>query len=86
MGVVLVVQFLGNKTMLPFDLSCDSGQRLLGTRPFLCSPFAVGAATQPRFCAASVASSLGSEWEAGGFRAQPPTLVLAEAREVQNLA
>lgn len=29
--MVLLVQFLGNKTVLPFDLSCDSGQRLLGT-------------------------------------------------------
>lgn len=85
-SVVLVVQFLGNKTTLPFDLSCDSGQRLLGTLPFLCGPFAVSEATRPRFCAASVASSLGSEWEARGFRAQPLTLVLADAREVQNLA
>lgn len=80
-SVVLVVQFLGNKTTLPFDLSCDSGQRLLGTLPFCCE-----CSHSARFCAASVASSLGSEWEARGFRAQTPTLVLADARGVQNLA
>lgn len=75
MGVVLVVQFLGNKTAPPFDLSCASGQRLLGPRPLLCCPFAVSAATPPQFCAASVSSSLGSQWEAWGFRAQPLTQI-----------
>lgn len=84
--MVLLVQFLGDKTMLPFDLACDSGLPLLVPPPFLGSPFAGSAATQPWLCAASVASRPGSEREAGGFRTQPPALVLADAREVQNLA
>ena len=33
--MVLVVRFLGKKTILCFDLPCDSDQRLLGARPFL---------------------------------------------------
>lgn len=84
--MALVVQFLGNKTTLSFDLCRDSDQRLLGAQPFLCSRLAVSVAPGPRFCAASATSSLNSEREAGEFRAQPLTRVLADAREVQTLA
>ena len=86
MGVVLVVQFLGNKTILSFDLSWDSDPRLLGTQPFLCSQFAVSVATGLQFYTASVTRGLKSEGAALRFRAQPLPRVLADAGEVQNLA